>query len=183
MTDSMELFAAQTPIVFETLASEGRYVVKRKFIVKKYGEAAPVMLMAYDWFVRRFAQKVPRPEGAEYPVWLYGDPAYAKVHPAQKLTRLSVPKDRLVLFDNKGWERVLSMDYVETDAEDRRRFEKKLAQTGLDCGFTAFEKPFYPHIRREIEASWPRIFDLKPGSVIRAAVWELWPEWIVEPDA
>jgi len=180
MTERIELFAAQTPIVFETLASKGRYVVKREFILNKYGEAAPVILKAYDWFIRQFSRKVPRPDGAEYPVWLYGDPGYANVHPSQKLVRLSVPKERLVLFDNKGWEQVLSMNYVETDPVDLRRFEKKLDQFGMDCGFTAFEKPFYPQIRREIEASWPRIFDLKPGSVMRGATWKLLPEWILD---
>jgi len=178
MTENVDLFTAQTSIVFETLESNGRYVVKREFIARKYGEAAPVMLKAYDWFVRQLAQKVPRPEGAEYPVWLFSDPAYAMVHPTQKLTRLSVPEDRLILFDNKGWEKVLSMNYVETDSDDLRRFEKKLDQFGLDCGFTAFEKPFYPQIRSEIESSWPRIFSLKQGSVVRAATWELLPEWL-----
>jgi len=180
MTERIELFAAQTPIVLETLESNGRYVVKKEFIINKYGEAAPVMLKAYDWFVRQFSQKVPRPDGAEYPVWLYKDPAYATVHPAQHLIHLSIPKDCLLLFDNKGWERILSMSYVEKNADDWNLFEEKLTRMGIDCGFTAFQKPFYPQIRREIEASWPRIFDLKPGSVVRGATWELLPEWILD---
>lgn len=180
MSNERVFYTAQTDIVFETLMDKGIYVVKKEFIQEKYGKVAPIMFQAYNWFVKEFEKKIKHSENAEYPIWLFEDPKYAKVHISQNIMKLSIPEDQFILFDNRGWERVLSSEYVGLDEADEKKFENKIRNYGIDCGYAAFEKPFYPHIKNEIQKSWARIFDIKESSVVRAAIWELKKEWIRE---
>ena len=174
----MRLYTAQSRVVLDTLEKTGSYIVKREYIISKYGEAAGVMLKAYDWFKLKFDKRVRKPEYADYPVWLFKDYDYAKANYGEFMLELEVPEEYLVLFDNKGWEKVLSMDYVPVDAEDEKRFDKELEGMGIDCGYTVFEKPHYPMLRSRIKKSWDRIFDCK-SDVLRAATWEIRAEWII----
>ena len=180
MNSKLVLYTAQTEIVFESLEKTGEYFVKKEYIEKKYGEVAFIMLHAYDWFVSIFKEKVFKPETGEYPVWLFSDPKYAKVSSLQKVIKLEIPKDEVILFDNRGWERILSCSYVGIDRSDEDKFDNKMRLQGIDCGFTAFEKPFYPQIKSEIKNSWNRIFDIDKDNVLRGATWMLKKEWIVE---
>lgn len=178
MSQTIELYTAQTDIVYDTIKEQGIYLVKKKYVEEKYKEVAPSMLKAYNWFAEKLSALVAKPDGAELPVWHFQDQRYAKVHMSQQVKLLKIPEDQVLLFDNKGWERVLSLDYVGLNEADQRKFAEKLERMGLDCGYRVFEKPFYPHIRKEIENSWSRIFTLTETSIIRGATWMIDSEWI-----
>ncbi|MBN2899001.1 MAG: DUF3841 domain-containing protein [Clostridia bacterium] len=178
MNSDMKFYTAQNQIVLDTISEQGYSVVKKSYIEEKYGHQAKLFLRAYDWFVRHSQQRVIKPSYAEYPIWLFLNPNYVTVHPDQQLLALNIPTGFYTLFDNAGWERILSMDYVGSDTSDQLAFSEKLHRMGLDCGYRAFESPFYPHIQREILQSWSRIFNLTEQSVVRAAVWEIKKEWL-----
>jgi hypothetical protein len=181
MSNEKKIFyAAQSQIVIDTISDKGEYIVKKKYIEQKYGEVASVMLKAYDWFVNRLEKNVPKPDAAEYPVWLYEDPKYAKVHVSQRMIKLEIPCDEILEFDNRKWERVLRQEYIGIDKDDERAFEEKMRRQGVDCGCKVFENSFYPILKRDIEKSWDRLFDINEKSIVQAASWIIKEEWIVD---
>ena len=173
-------YTVQSQVVLDAIKKNGHSTVKKIYIQEKYGDTAKVFLTAYDWFVKHFETRIPKPNTAEYPIWLFQDPTYLDVHPGQILLTLRVPNNAFLAFDNAGWEKVLSMNYVGTSTSEEIAYNTKLEKMGLDCGYRAFETPFYPHIKREIMQSWARIFNLTDQSVVRAATWEIKEAWLVE---
>lgn len=173
-------YAAQSKIVIDTIRAKGEYIVKKEYIEKKYGEVAHIMLRAYDWFIKRFEKKVVKNEYAQYPIWLYEDPKYSKVHFSQKILKLKIPINEILEFDNTKWEKILSQEYIGLSKKDEMDFEEKMRRQGVDCGCKVFENSFYPLLKREIENSWNRLFDIDEESIVQAASWIIKEEWIVE---
>lgn len=180
MSHKLIFYTAQSQVVIDAIEKDGYARVKKEYIQKKYGNSTRIFLSAYDWFVKQFQAKNMRPESAEYPFWLFHDLSYVDLYPEQELLKLCIPKNACILFDNSAWEQVLSMNYVGQNPSDQKSFDHKLENMGLDCGYRAFETPFYPHIKREIVDSWDRIFKITENSVIRAAVWEIRKEWVIK---
>ena len=78
------------------------------------------------------------------------------------------------------WGAILNYSYIPQDAADARRHRQLLADYGVSDA-KAYLTQFYPQIKREIVASWDRLFD---GGVILGStaaygtVWEVRKEWI-----
>lgn len=180
MNKTLIFYTAQSQVVIDAIEKDGYARVKKEYIQKKYGNSAAIFLSAYDWFAKKFQAKNIAPENADYPFWLFQNPNYIDLHPGHQLLKLSIPENACIMFDNAAWESVLSMNYVGDDPSDQIAFHKKLENMGLDCGYRAFETPFYPHIKREIVDSWDRIFNLNEKSIIRAAIWEIRKEWLIK---
>lgn len=171
------MYTAQTQIVIDTLNEHGVYYVKKSYIKKKYQESAGIMLQAYNFMIKHMKNK---PKLAEYPVWLFDDVRYAGVHEDQIILKLSIPEEALTFFDNTAWEKILSMEYIAENDQDEKNYQKMLMNCNIDCGYTAFEKPYYPMVKRHIEKSWTRVFKIDNSSNIRAASWCIKKEWIID---
>lgn len=76
MSKKITLWTAQKMIVLDTIKEKGTYHVKKEYIIKKYEESAKIFLEAYNWFVGQAEKIVPKPEGTEYPIWLFTDTKY-----------------------------------------------------------------------------------------------------------
>ena len=57
------------------------------------------------------------------------------------LLELSVPRERVVLFDRERWQRVLNLSYVGKEQEDEARFEQKMNQMGVTTYWEVFQSP------------------------------------------
>ena len=121
------------------------------------------------------------PEGAESPVWLFFDPGWVYLSQDSYLLELSVPRERVVLFDRERWQRVLNLSYVGKEQEDEARFEQKMNQMGVSTYWEVFQSAFYPYLKSEIKKSWERIFDIDntEQTNLGAAVWQLKQEDVV----
>ncbi|MFW6378035.1 MAG: DUF3841 domain-containing protein [Bacillota bacterium] len=187
MKNMIKLWSHQNEKVREFLLEEERITVKRKFIKDKYGEQAEIFLKAYDFFVAMAEEVVKRPEDAEYPYWAAIDRETASAGTEGVFLRLEVPEGKAVFFSDNKWNRILNLEYLPADDEDENRFNKKLESMGLGPGTTSdiLLTPHYPLLKKEIEESWQRNFEIarKPGEIddenVKAALWELKSEWLV----
>lgn len=177
----VELWAVQAPVVADAVRRDGVAHVKKEYIQGKYREGAFSFSTAYGWFSPRLAQAVPQPAEAESPYWLYRDRAWATAGADSVFMRLSVPADAVVLFDLRRWNRVLSLEYVETCEDDARAFAADLSRWGLAHASQAFSSPAFPLVRRAVERSWDRLAGSAvgcPETYLQGAVWELRQEWV-----
>lgn len=175
------MWAAQTPVVVETLEREGISYVKKEYIEKKYGEVAWIFQTAYQFFISRFEKEVPRPTEAESPVWLYRDPKWAGSNPGVCLVKLEIPRKEILFFDLRKWSQVLNLSLVGTEKE-QADFERELEKQGIKDSMDIFRKPFYPILKNRIMKSWDKLFDVDDvdEQYLQGAVWCLKKEWIKE---
>lgn len=177
----VKLWTAQAKIVVDTLENNGVYHVKREFILNKYREISKLFLEPYDWFVRRAAQIVPPPPGAEYSIWMYCNPKMISNYgPGDYIIEAEVPLDNVILFDEGKWLRILNLSYIPSDTEDEERFKRSIRELGLTHDSQAYTSNFYPAVKREISKSWDRLFDdsIVLSEFRMGALWELQKEWI-----
>ena len=74
----------------------------------------------------------------------------------------------------------MNYSYIPADEADARRHRQLLRDYGTNDA-KAYMTQFYPDIKREIVASWPRLFDesVKLGNDLKyGTIWELRKEWI-----
>ena len=114
-------------------------------------------------------------------MWLFFDPGWVYVSQDSYLLELSIPRERVVLFDRERWQRVLNLSYVGKEQEDEARFEQKMNQMGVSTYWEVFQSAFYPYLKSEIKKSWERIFDIDntEQTNLGAAVWQLRQEDVV----
>lgn len=172
---SLHLWTAQTDTVVDCIRDTGYSQVKMEYIEKKYEESAWIFKEAYGFFKQRARAMVEPPEGAESPIWLFFDKRWTYLSQGSCLLELSIPEERVILFDREKWQRVLNLAYVGKDAEDEACFERKMNQMGVSTYCDAFRTSFYPYLKSEIKKSWDRIFDIQDRTQdnLGAAVWQL----------
>ena len=177
------LFSSQAPVVLEALERDGRSVVRREYIDKKYGDSSWVFQEAYSFFRQNVPVQVPKPEDAESPVWLFRDSRWCFMGPDSLLMTFRIPRDRVIFFDHRVWNRILNLEYLGRDQKDEERFEKELRNIGLTGTHKLFSTSFYPMQKRRVRDSWKTLFcsaEGCPEEYLQAAVWELRKEWLVE---
>lgn len=180
--DNVTLYTAQRQIVLDTIERDGVYFVKREYIKAKYGESAWVFSEAYSFFRREAPKYLPCPDEAESGIWLYHDPRWTYATPDTGLIKLSIPRDKVLFFDLRLWNRILNLDYIGADERDERDFADHLKRLGLSDTRKIFTTAFYPLEKRKVTQSWNRLFDSAGFEEIylEAASWELRKEWITE---
>ena len=178
---SIRLYTSQREIVLDIIREKGVYHVKKEFIIKKYDEVANVFLEPYNWFVRNAVNKLPRPEGAEYPIWLFSDLRYVENHEGCQIIEVEVDIDNVVLFDPSKWNRILNLSYIPKDEMDEDNFYKSLERQGIYNETSIYMTSFYPHLKQKVIKSWDSLFEdnIDLESPYQAALWELRREWIV----
>ena len=164
--------------VLECLERTGRYTARRAYIDLDLEECAPLVLEVYDWLAARLPG---RPADAEYPVWLsYTGEAVMLPSPGTAILELRLPEERITPVNIEKWGAILNYSYIPRDPQDARRHRKLLEAYGVSDA-KAYLTQFYPQIKREIVASWDRLFDggVQLGSAaVYGTVWELRREWV-----
>lgn len=178
----MRLWTRQSPAVIEAIRRDGEARVLREYVEAKYADAAWSFRVAYDFFSREMARRVPRPDGCESPYWLHGTPEATGVFgSADDLAEFDIPRADVLVFDAARWNRVLNLDYIGRDERDEAAFADRLAAQGVAHSSEVFAKPFWPMIKSEITRSWARLFEGEEPEPARlqGAAWTLRREWLV----
>lgn len=175
------LYTSQRNIVLDTIEEKGIYHVKKEFIIKKYGEVANVFLKPYNWFIWKAEKIIPKPQGAEYPIWLFTDLKYVDHHEDCRILEIEVDCKDTIVFDRVKWNRILNLSYIPKDEKDSKEYQKLLEKQGIYDETDVYMKNFYPHLKQKVKKSWDRLFD---DSIIlsqskQAFLWEIRKEWIV----
>jgi hypothetical protein len=182
MTDAV-LYTAQQQVVLDTIEREGVSRVKLAYIDKKYGDTAWSFREAYSFFRETASGILPRPEEAESAIWLFPDSRWCFMGPDSLLMTFRIPRDQVLFFDQRVWNRILNLEYIGKDPADEARFAAELKNIGLDSTHKLFSTSFYPLQKRKVRDSWKRLFSSAEGcpeSYLQAAVWELRKEWLIE---
>lgn len=185
-TNHMTLYSSQSVTVTNILQTEGVCFSKEKYVKQKYQESAPVFVAAYGWFVRQLPRFVPKPDGAEYPYWAFRDIQSVEACGDVELLTLEVPVDQAVFFDMYDWIKIMRLQYIGEETEVNR-FRKKITDYGIRQESDIMVSNFYPDLKREIEASWEKLFryheQIKAGDFtgvgsVQAGLWQLRKEWL-----
>ena len=139
--ETMELWTAQQRVVLDALERDGVSYVKSAYIDQKYTDTAWIFRTAYREFGRIRERQVIRPAGADSPVWLFADRRWVYATPGSYLLHLAVPREELVTFDLRDWNRILNLKPLGTE-EEQRRFDRELTRQGVACSSDLFQTSF-----------------------------------------
>lgn len=188
------LYSPQATIVWRVVNDFGISYSRREYITDKYEESARIFLTAYDAYIHEAEKIVARSDSSAYPYWAFA--SLDQVDPMeQKVMKLRVPLDEVVLFDQYDWYKVLRLSYIGETPEDEAQFAKELERRGIRDASDAVLRPFYPDMRRKIVSSWNRLFrydeavkkavssgdDMRATGIraVQAGMWCIKKEWLI----
>lgn len=182
------LYSSQAEAVTQALRKDGICFSRQEYVVRKYGESAPIFVAAYSWFVMEMQKYLTKPEGAEYPYWAFRDLCSVDKSADSEVLQLCVPADEAVFFDMYDWNKLLRLQYIGETEDDEKRFRKQLADYGVKRESDIILTNFYPDLKRQVQNSWQRLFRrherIKAGNMegvgsVQAGLWQLKKEWIM----
>ncbi|SDF60839.1 DUF3841 domain-containing protein [Sporomusa acidovorans] len=159
MRFNVNVWTKQHENILKDLEINGRYIVKKEYIVNKMEEHAALYLDVYNWYYQAAGKIVRPPEDVKYPIWVsLAEEDKIENSPGNVQLEILVEQDRLITMDIDKWGKIVNYMYIPADAQDKKEHETILARYGIDdC--TAYMTPFYPNIKRMIIKSWDRLFD------------------------
>lgn len=185
--NTVRLYASQTEAVWQVILKDGVAHSRAEYVRRKYGESAPVFLTAYQWYVAQAQRLVPKPEGAEFPYWVFHDPYLMESGYSSRILTLEVPVEEAVFFDMNDWNKVVRLKYIgRTDLEERL-FQKELDARGINSRDVMLTD-FYPDLKQLTLDSWQRLFrhheaarqgNYQNIGALQAGLWRIRKEWVV----
>ena len=181
--EQIKVWTKQHENVLKELNETGRYIARREYIRSDLQEHAGLVLEVYDWLVRHSPDAARKPGDVEYPVWVsFTSEAVMLPSPGAVKLELTLEPDRITSVNIEKWGSILNYSYIPKDKADARRHQDMMEQYGVSDA-KAYMSQFYPHLKREIIASWDRLFD---DSVILGNdskygnIWEIRKEWVTQ---
>lgn len=169
--------------VLKQIEATGRYTAKREYIQMELQEHTDIMLEAYDWLVKNGPHATQKPADVEYPVWLsFVQDNTMLLGENGVILELSLDEDIITPVNVAKWGAILNYSYIPKDEADGKRHSELLKAYGTSDA-KAYMTQFYPDIKREIIASWPRLFDesIQLGNDSKyGTIWEIKKEWITK---
>lgn len=179
----MRAYSKQHESVYETIEKTGRYVAKRAFVEKELDRHAYLMVKVYDMLGRFSPNLAFRPKDAEIPVWFVTKESDVMLNqPGFVILTMEIPNEVVAMINIAKWGAIMNYSYLPKDARDGEAHVEKMKRYGTSDS-QAVMSQFYPHLKREIEASWSRLFDdqVQLGNdQAYGTVWELKKEWILK---
>lgn len=181
--ESVTVWTKQHKNVLRILEEEGRYTAKKEYIHLDLQEQAPLVLECYDWLVKHAPGAEQRPSDAEYPVWVsFSNKATMMKDENTVILKLNLDPQTIAPVNIMKWGKILNYSYIPDGEQDAARHRELLAAYGVS-DTKAYMSQFYPQIKREIIASWDRLFDdriLLGNDYKYGIIWELRKEWVEE---
>ena len=180
MSNSIRVWTKQHKDILRDLDMQGRYVVKREYIVQKMEDHSNLYLDVYNWFYREAAKRVPPPGDVKYPVWVsLTEAGKIENSPGNVELELLIPEHQLLTLDIDKWGKIVNYMYIPEHAEDEAAHEAMLSRYGI-TDYTAYTTAFYPNVKQKIIRSWSRLFDenITLSEVRVGTIWEIKAEWI-----
>jgi hypothetical protein len=155
---SITVWTKQHENIAEELENTGRYIAKKEYVLQELDEHAPLVLEAYDWLVKN-TSITQKPDDAEYPIWIsFAREATMLPSAGTVILELKLDASIVTTFNINKWGTILNYSYIPADGHDAKRHRQLLEQYGVSDA-KAYMSQFYPQIKREIIASWTRLFD------------------------
>jgi len=177
--NTIHVWTKQHISVWETLQRDGIYHARSGGIFRN--EDARLMMDAYHWLAANIPNAAAKPEGAEFPIWLaFSRSGTMLPTPDTVLLELEIDAALVTNVNIAKWGTILNCAYIPADAEDKKRHSQLLRDWGTSDEKACMTQ-FYPQIRREIQASWARLFDdsIQVGSPeCYGTIWEVRKEWV-----
>ena len=181
--EQIKVWTKQHENVLKELNETGRYIARREYIRSDLQEHAGLVLEVYDWLVRHSPDAAQKPGDVEYPVWVsFTSEAVMLPSPGAVILELTLDPACITSVNIEKWGSILNYSYIPKDKADARRHQDMMEQYGVSDA-KAYMSQFYPHLKREIIASWDRPFD---DSVILGNdskygnIWEIRKEWVTQ---
>ena len=102
--------------------------------------------------------------------------------PETVILKLSVDEALITPVNVIKWGKIMDYSYIPANESDAERHRTLLADYRVS-DVKAYMSQFYPQIKREIIASWDRLFDdtiLLGNDLKYGLIWELREEWILD---
>ncbi len=185
--DTIRLYTLQADPVVEAIRRDGVCFSKEEYVRRKYEESAPIFLTAYHWFAQEAQRFVPRPPGAQFPYWAFGD-LYSLDQSGGHVLTLDVPREEAVFFDLYDWNKIICLRYLGETEKEEKAFHQMLTQCGTNENQVMLTG-FYPQWKQEILKSWGRLFchheRIKAGDCtgvgsVQAGLWQIKAEWVAQ---
>lgn len=181
---TVHVWTKQHQRMLDDLLRDGRYITPKAYIMRQHEDGADVFLTVYDWFTATASRLKPKPADVSYPIWLSLSRESAMLNGEGEVTlELALDEDLILPVDIAKWSTILNYSYIPEDDADLRRHQQLLRDHGVAGDAKALMTPFYPLIKREIIASWERLFDasmMADNTVSVGTIWEVKKEWLVE---
>lgn len=175
----VRLWTRQDKRSLKTIEKDGVYRVKEDYIMEQFGDIAYHYIELYKWFVRTASERVPKPEGVEFPIWCAISKESMYVPTEETVVyELEIDESEVIYLDGRKWDFVLNHHYIPIDKNDEDKYTKEMERLGLIDSYSFFEGKyanFYPLEKRKIVNSWIRIFDIEDWNVfgVQANIWEI----------
>lgn len=168
----------------DELDRNGVIRITQDHINEKFDIIADYITDVYQWFVKAADQRVPKPEGVEYPVWCsVSEENMLRPTDETVVYVIEVDECQIIYFDSVKWDYVLNHLYIPTDEADADSYREEMKRRGHKDVYSFFDKRtahFYARERKQITDSWVRIFDIDQWDIFRvqANIWEIRREMI-----
>lgn len=174
--EKIKMWSLQSKVVAETLQRDGVSFVRREYIDQKYGSEAWIFHKAYHFLAVEAQKRIKRPEGAQYMVWSFAD-LERLTGRGEILFELEIPREEILLFDLRDWEKILSLKYL---GEQGEKFERELERSGIQEVSDVFSKPYYRAFQSKVIKSWTNLLKRKEidSKYCQGATWKLDKSWI-----
>lgn len=177
----MRVWSKQHESVLQVLDEHGRYTAHGDYLYRELGDLAPLVLEVYNWLAANHPQREQRPPDAVYPIWLsYTEDAVMRADAGTVILELEVDEAFVTPIDILKWGTMLNYSYIPLDETDAAAHKAELEAYGISDA-KAYMSAFYPAIKRQIEASWRRLFDdtvSLGGDASYGTIWEINESWI-----
>ena len=175
------VWTKQNKAILKELEETGRHICKKEYIGMDLQEHIHLVLEVYDWLVRKGPKALLKPADVEYPVWMSFEQD-ATMMPGKDgvIFELTIDEEIITPINIAKWGTILNYSYIPADEKDAKRHREILEMYGVDDA-KAYMSQFYPMIKKEIVASWDRLFDdqVKLGNDLKyGTIWEVRKEWV-----
>lgn len=166
------------------LENNGVIRITKEHLEEKFDVIADHIIYLYEWFVNEAEKRVPKPEGAEFPIWCSISEEYMLRPTLNEIVYvLEVNKSEIIYFDGMKWDYVLNHHYIPKDEQDAEEYTKDIQSKGFKNSYSFIDKKtahFYPEERKRVMDSWARVFEIDKWDIFRiqANIWEIRPEMI-----
>lgn len=188
-SNSLTMYTSQPDFIVNNLKNTGIHIAKMKYIKEKYGQVSDVFVNAYEWYIHKAQNIVPKPEQSESAIWTFGNPQYIEKHNGYKILKLCIPVVDAVFFRMSDWNKRLNMQYLGITNKENKEYYNNLDKYGIKYEGDVYLTSYYPQLKSELIKSWDNMFrydsKIKENkdflfSDIQAGIWILKAEWIQE---
>lgn len=175
------VWTKQNEAVLQELAQTGRLIARKEYIQRDLEEHASLVLEVYDWLAQNSPITAIKPADVTYPIWVSTKRGTTMLpNPGTVIIELAVDRTAMASVNINKWGTILNYSYIAADPTDEKRHRELLKAYGVS-DTQAYMSQFYPQIKREIIASWSRLFDPSVdlgNQNSYGIIWEVKQQWI-----